>query len=300
MAYGPLKAAIGLNVQHDANHGALSGTYPLINDVVGWIMDWIGASKMLWMQQHWNHHAHTNEADKDPDSFSAEPFFIVNDYPPGHSRRNVLHKIQHWAFLIMVPHLWLKTAFDTEILTAQHPGSAPSGFVARHPHLAKRVKVTILFRLLYLTLHIVIPVWKAKSFQPLLHLYVAWWIGSLILSVCFLVSHNFVGSDREPLSKHSDTEGVDWCAAQVETSSTYGGRWAGYWTGGLNFQSEHHLFPRMSSAWYPYIAPTVRRVCAKHGVQYHYHETFWSNFKSLLSYMKAVGSESNWPRKKDE
>jgi len=36
---------------------------------------------------------------------------------------------------------------------------------------------------------------------------------------------------------------------QVETSSTYGGKIAGYLTGGLNFQIEHHLFPRMSSAW---------------------------------------------------
>ena len=54
--------------------------------------------------------------------------------------------------------------------------------------------------------------------------------------------------------------------SQVETSCTYGGAISGYFTGGLNFQVEHHLFPRMSSAWYPYIAPTVRRVCAKHNV----------------------------------
>ena len=30
-------------------------------------------------------------------------------------------------------------------------------------------------------------------------------------------------------------------------------------------QIEHHCFPRMSSAWYPYIQPAVREVCKKHG-----------------------------------
>ena len=29
-------------------------------------------------------------------------------------------------------------------------------------------------------------------------------------------------------------------------------------TGGLNYQIEHHCFPRMSSAWYPYIQVCVR------------------------------------------
>ncbi len=31
---------------------------------------------------------------------------------------------------------------------------------------------------------------------------------------------------------------VDWYKSQAETSCTYGGAWAGYLTGGLNFQIE--------------------------------------------------------------
>ncbi len=52
--------------------------------------------------------------------------------------------------------------------------------------------------------------------------------------------------------KHTDTHTLTHIHThtQVETSSTYGGKIAGYLTGGLNFQIEHHLFPRMSSAWY--------------------------------------------------
>ena len=46
----------------------------------------------------------------------------------------------------------------------------------------------------------------------------------------------------------------------------------------------------MSSAWYPYIQPAVREVCAKHGVRYAYYPTFWSNWASTLQYIKDAGS----------
>merc|ERR1711953_1420449 len=69
---------------------------------------------------------------------------------------------------------------------------------------------------------------------------------------------------------------------------------AGALTGGLNFQVEHHLFPRMSSAWYPYIAPTVRRICKKHGVKYAYYPWVHQNLISTVKYVHQAGTASNW------
>ena len=54
--FGIAHALIGLNVQHDANHGAASKK-PFINDLLGFGVDIIGGSKWLWMEQHWTHHA---------------------------------------------------------------------------------------------------------------------------------------------------------------------------------------------------------------------------------------------------
>ena len=54
--FGLLHALIGLNVQHDANHGAVAKK-PFINDLLGFGVDLIGGSKWLWMEQHWTHHA---------------------------------------------------------------------------------------------------------------------------------------------------------------------------------------------------------------------------------------------------
>ena len=50
--YGVSQALIGLNVQHDANHGAASRNH-YINDILGLGADFIGGSKWLWMEQHW-------------------------------------------------------------------------------------------------------------------------------------------------------------------------------------------------------------------------------------------------------
>ena len=119
--------------------------------------------------------------------------------------------------------------------------------------------------------------------------------GSLTLGLLFTLSHNFENADRDPTKSMRETgEPVCWFKAQVETSSTYGGMISGWLTGGLNFQVEHHLFPRMSSAWYPYIAPTVRQICEKHGVRYAYYPWVLQNMYSTLKYTHEVGNGSHW------
>ena len=52
LIYGVSKALIGLNVQHDANHGAASRKV-WVNDILGLGADFIGGSKWLWMEKHW-------------------------------------------------------------------------------------------------------------------------------------------------------------------------------------------------------------------------------------------------------
>lgn len=133
------------------------------------------------------------------------------------------------------------------------------------------------------------------------------------LTYLFVVSHNFESSDRFPghpaKAKSSNGAGdgagasaataaataataeapVDWYKLQVETSCSYGGWLAMLFTGGLNFQIEHHLFPRLSSWHYPKIAPIVRRICDKHGVRYAYYPNLLANTASTLRYMARAG-----------
>lgn len=295
VVFGISQAFIGLNVQHDANHGAASKK-PYINDLLGFGADLIGGCKWSWLAQHWTHHAYTNHSDKDPDSFSSEPVFNFNDYPPGHPKRKWWHKFQGVYFLGMLSFYWLSMIFNPQIIDLRHSGAAYVGIKMESDFIVKRRKWAIMLRLMYLYLNIYCPIANnGFNFSTVGIILLMGVSESLLLSGLFVLSHNFENSNRDPTASFRETgEPVCWFKSQVETSSTYGGQIAGMITGGLNFQVEHHLFPRMSSAWYPYIAPTVRRVCEKHGVKYAYYPWIWQNFSSTVKYMHQAGTGVNW------
>jgi fatty acid desaturase (delta-4 desaturase) len=287
------QAFIGLNVQHDANHGAASKT-PWLNDILGFGADLIGGSKWTWLQQHWTHHSYTNHLSKDPDAMSAEPMVLFTDYPKGHPARKFYHKFQVLFFFPILSFYWLSSVFNPQILDLRQRGALAAGMKMENDFTVKRRKWAILIRLIYIFVNIITPFlnhglcWKALG-----HIWLMSTVESLTLAVLFALSHNFENSDRDPTKSVRLTgEPVCWFKSQVETSSTYGGMISGMLTGGLNFQVEHHLFPRMCSAWYPYIAPTVRKVCAKHGVRYAYYPWILQNLVSTLKYMHQAGTGS--------
>ena len=63
--------------------------------------------------------------------------------------------------------------------------------------------------------------------------------------------------------------------------------------GGLNFQIEHHLFPRICSIHYPAISPIVQTVAEEHGIPYHHHETLRAAIRSHYNMLKQLGDPSN-------
>jgi len=295
ICYGIAAALIGMNVQHDANHGACSKK-PFINDILGLGADMIGGSKWLWMEQHWTHHAYTNHAEQDPDSFGAEPMLLFNDYPLNHPNRKWYHHFNVLLYLPVLAGYWVSAVFNPEILDLRQRGALGVGVHMDSDFLLRRRKYAIALRILYILVNVVTPFlnhglcWRA--FGDIMLMGVS---ESLALAILFSLSHNFETSDRDPTAQVRTTgEPVCWFKSQVETSCTYGGFLSGCFTGGLNFQVEHHLFPRMSSAWYPYIAPTVREVCKKHGVHYQYYPWVWQNFVSTLKYMHAAGTGAHW------
>lgn len=294
VALGVSQALIGLNVQHDANHGAASRK-PWVNDLLGFGADFIGGSKWLWMSQHWTHHAYCNHNEKDPDSFSAEPMMLFNDYPLDHPARKFHHKVQALFFLPVLSFYWLSSVFNPQILDLRQRGAQSIGYKMENDFIKSRRKYAIAIRLLYIYMNCVTPFFFHDANTAIAHILLMGASESLTLSVLFSLSHNFENSDRDPTKDYREKGNkVCWFKAQVETSSTYGGFISGCLTGGLNFQVEHHLFPRMCSAWYPYIAPTVREVCKKHGVNYAYYPYVFQNFISTVKYMHMAGTGANW------
>lgn len=294
---GVMHASIGLSVQHDASHGALSKS-PAVNAFFSYGADWIGNSRWIWLQQHilW-HHPHTNHQHLDPDSSSAEPLLVFSDYSvnaAGKKPVKPLLKFQdlitHFVLALYGPSIVYNVS---ALLSLRHSELVPAS-VNIGPFMSKQKDLAVALRLFYFCRISVAP-WFFGGAHILPALFVVCMSTGLFLTFLFVVSHNFEGSDRDPLRLKAKTvsskssQPTCWYKAQAETSCTYGGAFAMIATGGLNFQIEHHLFPRLSSWHYPRVQAAIRECCNRHNVAYKYYPTLLDNTISMLKYMRKVG-----------
>lgn len=99
-------------------------------------------------------------------------------------------------------------------------------------------------------------------------------------------SHANVEILRQYLS-HTDKAkrdiGQSWYANQVAASANWAGRRWGFVCGGINYQIEHHLFPRIHHSFYPEIAPIVQKTCSEHGVPYVHYPSFTAAAKAVYN-----------------
>ena len=83
-----------------------------------------------------------------------------------------------------------------------------------------------------------------------------------------------------------------WAVHQVETTVDYARRsWVFAWLlGGLNFQIEHHLFPRICHVNYPAISGLVEETCREYGVRYAEHESILAGLLSHFRWLRQMGT----------
>jgi linoleoyl-CoA desaturase len=83
----------------------------------------------------------------------------------------------------------------------------------------------------------------------------------------------------------------DWAAHQVATTVDFarGNRPLGWYVGGLNYQIEHHLFPRVSHLHYPGLAPLVEAACRDHGIRYRVQPSLLAALRSNVRWLRQLG-----------
>ena len=125
----------------------------------------------------------------------------------------------------------------------------------------------------------------------LLFYFVAAWVGGLILSVVFQLAHCVEGADFPLPDESTSTMDSAWATLQVETTVDFArkSRWVSWFVGGLNFQIEHHLFPRICHVNYPAISKIVEETCQEYGVRYSANETFWGGIVSHFRWLRRMG-----------
>ena len=71
--------------------------------------------------------------------------------------------------------------------------------------------------------------------------------------------------------------------SQTTVDFARGNRLLTWYLGGLNFQIEHHLFPKICHVHYPQISRIVEQVCAEYRVRYVAHEGFLGRGRVALA-----------------
>jgi fatty acid desaturase (delta-4 desaturase) len=274
---GFLMAMIGLCIQHDANHGAVSRN-EITNRLWGYTQDWIGGSSLLWKHHHvLLHHAYTNVLESDPD-ITTDILRLHKDikYKPFH----YWQKIYLWFLLLLLPINWHFTEFF-DLYNMKHMSHKISSMATNEMHIG------LLMRILFYIRFYIIPIYLHPSFYTVLNICVSLAVGGIYLGVNFIISHNFEGVLNNS-AKAKETK-IDWAISQIKSSSSVGGRLLGFFHGGLNYQIEHHLFPRISHVHYHKMKPVIQEWCKKHNIKYNYYNNLWDNIYSCYKYLELQG-----------
>ncbi len=279
-------ASIGFSVMHDANHGSYS-TKPKLNDLLGLSANALGASSYFWKQKH-NiiHHTYTN-VDGIDDDIAKSPIIRQCE-----SQKWVpAHKVQH---LYLLPVYSLSSIFWIFFMDF-------AKYFTRKIYTTEAWKLTTKNKMIfwatkagYLTFYIVLPImiwgflpWLAGFFM--LHA-----VMGLTLSLVFQLAHVVENTEFEHIAldetKHVETA---WAEFQLKTTANFamGNKVISWFVGGLNYQIEHHLFPKVSHVHYPAISKIVMEKCAEFNLPYNKYTTMSEALASHFRVMKFLGKK---------
>ena len=275
-------AGIGMSVMHDANHGSYS-TDQRVNWLMGHTLNLLGGSVLNWKLQH-NilHHTYTNISGMDDDIADR----LVLRFSP-HTKTKWVHRAQRWYaifFYGLLTLYWVVAKDLVQFVQFTNNGVNPNSKAENRVLLIKIIAIKVLA----LTALLGLPVWLAHySFlQVLSGFLLMHFVSGVILTVTFQLAHTVEGTSHPLPNEHGVIEN-DWAIHQIETTVNFSrGNWLVTWyVGGLNYQIEHHLFPKICHVHYPAIAPIVKATCAEYGINYMEHpslaEAIRSHFRTL-------------------
>src|SRR5688572_25718577 len=284
---GLAMAAIGFNIQHDGGHKAYSERR-WVNKVMALTLDLMGGSSYLWDWKHNTlHHTYPNIDGHDDD---INVGFLGRLSPQ--QKRYWFHRLQGVYLWLLYGFLAIKWHFYDDFYTVAvariggHKIPRPRG---------RDLLIFIAGKVAFFSLAFGIPLllhpwWAVLSVYAL-----AAFVSGVVLSVVFQLAHCVEEADFPvpiPGPEGSERMQTDWAVHQVQTTVDFArrSRVLCWFLGGLNFQVEHHLFPRICHIHYPAVSRIVEQVCREFGVRYFAHATLWSGIRSHFRWLKRMGS----------
>jgi linoleoyl-CoA desaturase len=280
---GLAMAAVSFNVQHDGNHHAYSRR-PWVNRLMATSLDLMGASSYFW---HWKHdvihHTYVNIAGQDTD---IDTDGLARLSP--HQRLRAAHRWQHyymWLLYGLMTVRWqLHGDFRDLVAGRVADQKVPR---PRGPDLA----VFLGGKAAFLSLVFAVPMLLHPAWVVLLF-YGATSMGvGVLMAVVFQLAHCVEHADFPLPRQGTGRLEKPWAIHQVETAVNFGrgNRALTWFLGGLNFQIEHHLLPRVCHVNYPAIAPLVEQTCREFGVRYAQHDSLLAGLRAHFLWLRRMG-----------
>jgi linoleoyl-CoA desaturase len=297
---GVIMARMGF-LMHSGNHCAISSN-SYWNRFVGLFMDIIGSSHYTWTYEHQiAHHITPNQYHKDNDCEIGDPLFRFHPFISNIEQKNTnsteekssrfrifMRRYQHILVPILMSIGFFKwTINDIEFLIKSKGDNV---------RLATRIVIitlTLISKVLWFTIHIIVPYMYFGGKYTLITLIIFMVIGAHYLENIFIVNH-IQEKLQVPIINVGNQPSSHWAIQQVYTTANWksGSYFATFLSGGLNHQIEHHLFPSIDIYLYPKIAHIVQEECRKFGLPYHNYTSFTTAWIDMFYYLKKLGSSN--------
>ena len=275
---------IGFNVMHEGGHQSFS-KYPWINKASAYSLNLLGGITYFWKIKHnVNHHTFTNIEGMDSD-IDAKPFMRMHEEQP----RHWYHRFQHlyWVVLYGVSYLaWIFYEDFEKYFTGKHSATSAPKKLALKEHL-----IFWFTKTMYVFVYIVLPVIMVGWLPALIGFLIITFVTGLSISIVFQLAHVV---ERTQFPSPNQQEGVakqEWAIHQLNTTANFGtsSKWLYWLLGGLNFQIEHHLFPRISHIHYPQVSRFVKEACRESNIAYIEYTSMLKAIGSHLTHLKRLG-----------
>ncbi len=280
---GGLVAGIGFNVMHDGSHGSFS-TKKLVNKIAATSIHMLGADHFMWNMKHnMIHHSFTNIDGVDDD---IEIGVFMRMAPT--QKRLKMHKFQHFYFWFLYMLLYVFWIFFTDYKKyfTQKIGTVPLKKMAIEDHLTFWA-VKLYHAVAFIVLPIVTVGWLSWLVGFLVMTMVAGFVLSIVFQLAHTVEHTAFPTANVLTNKMDD----EFAIHQIKTTANFAtkNKLVSWLVGGLNFQIEHHLFPKISHVHYPAISNIVRAVCMEYQLQYIEYPTMRKAIGAHVRFLRNMG-----------
>ncbi len=287
ISFGLASSGIGFNVMHDANHGSYSDSSRW-NRILGWSVELIGISGFIWRQEHnVRHHTYTNVTGLD-EGLEAQGSMRWSPYNPW----KPFYRYQHlyWPVIYAFSASSLMLVRNFKVFFT---GRSADNFI--YPRWTRGDRLLFwLGRGTNLLVFIGLPLLFFEWYEVLAGFGIAVLTAGMVMATILQLSH--VMRPVEYMEQIGDPYEIrgEWAVHQVESTIDFAprNRLLSWYIGGLNYQIEHHLFPKMCHLNYPQIAPIVRQACEDYGVSYRVYPTFRAVLSAHVAALKWLGKKS--------